>query len=254
MDYANQLKQRLKKNAYHLVDVEQNISGEQTNSAFIFNDVSMNFNRKSFDEIQKVDSWKKRLNKKHTHFNDGTFEMQSCNSSDALLMNIFCYPKFKKWKGVQDLLEVNFEENIKFGWNPVFKNEGKNHRTEIDLKIGNVICEAKLTERDFTSKEISVVKKYDDFFTVFDQNYLNINNGKIENYQLIRNILAANKKDYRFILLVDQTRIDLIRSLFSITKAIRDVNLRNKVSYITWQELVDRCGKDLKKYIENKYF
>jgi len=253
MNYVNQLRQRLKKNALNLVDVENNMNGETHNSSYVFDDVFMNFNRKSFNEIKKVDNWEKRLNKRHSYFKDGTLEMQSCNSSDALLMNIFCYPKLKDWKGVSDLLEIDFTEDIIFGYDPKFENE-YNNRTEIDLKIGKVIFEAKLTEQDFTSKSIDIVNKYNNFTTVFDQDFLSIKRGTLDNYQLIRNVLAADKHDFRFILLLDQSRIDLMRSLFSITKAIKDVSLRNKIGYITWQELVDSCGKDLKEYIEKNIF
>src|SRR6266404_5168816 len=55
-----------------------------------------NFLESSYRAILRNPSWAKRLTKVHTH--SGKFlpgkraELDSCNSSDALLMNIFCYP------------------------------------------------------------------------------------------------------------------------------------------------------------------
>jgi len=77
---------------------------------------------------------------------------------------------------------------------------------------------------------------------------------KYESYQLIRNILTAYKYNYSFTLLIDESRTDLIRFFITIIKAIKINELQNKIYFITWQEIADVCGRDLKEYLENKYF
>ncbi len=255
MEYSNKLKKRIKEKAKILARKHNNISGIEKESAFVFANVEMNFNNKSYDSIQTNDNWKKRLEKRHSHFDDDTLEMQSSNSSDALLMNIFCYPKFRIWTGPSKLLGFDPNNEIEFGWNPQFINEHSGHKTEIDLKIGNIIFEAKLTESSFTTKNINKIRKYPDFKEIFDERNLIINDkNEVENYQLIRNILTAYKYNYRFLLLVDETRIDLIRSFAKTVFAIKVTELRKKMNFITWQELVNSCGKELKEYITIKYF
>jgi hypothetical protein len=70
----------------------------------------------------------------------------------------------------------------------------------------------------------------------------------------LRNILTAYKYNYSFTLLIDESRTDLIRFFITIIKAIKINELQNKIYFITWQEIADVCGRDLKEYLENKYF
>jgi len=256
MNYAENIRLRLKENAKKLA-LSNNLKGFECKTSFIFDDISMNFNKDTFDNIKKHKNWKSRLNKRHSHFPvKNIYEMQSANSSDALLMNIFCHPQFTKWKGPKKLLNIERYDKFSFGWNPIFENENPDYRTEIDLKINHtdVIIEAKLTESDFTSKEVKCVEGYEDFHYVFDKNFLKIKDDKYENYQLIRNILTAKKNNSDFILIVDQTRIDLIRQFYATVNAVKDFNFAGRLKFITWQELIKSTGISLKGYIENKYF
>ena len=223
-------------------------------SSIVFNRIEDNFCKSSFDNIKSNPLWYERTKKLHSHFDDGTLEMQSSNSSDALLMNIFCHPKFNTWKGVNELLCIQTEEQKEFGWNPIFENENPEHRTEVDLKIGNHIFESKLTESDFTSKSISIVENYENFSTVFDSKLLDKSNNEYKHYQLIRNILAASKYNFYFSILIDSSRIDLINELLNVIIAVKDSNLRKRINFFTWQEIVDLCGKEIKDYISIKYF
>jgi hypothetical protein len=179
--------------------------------------------------------------------------MQSSNSSDALLMNIFCYPKFWQWQGPRKLLDVAGSGKMEFGWEPDLENETK--PTEIDLKFDNVIIEAKLTEDSFYKKKKTVVEKYKDLALVFDTSRLILNNkNEYENYQLIRNFLTAYKYDCKFILLVDEARTDLIKSFFDTVMAVKDYYFAKRLKFITWQELVATTGGELKPFITRKYF
>lgn len=222
-------------------------------SAIIFKKLEDNFLPASYENILTNPVWEARLKKIHSYFNNGTLEMQSSNSSDAILMNIFCNPGIKNWKGPRELLNIDTSSNIEFGWNPVFENED-NHKTEIDMKIGNRIFESKLTETSFKTKPHEIVERYKDFHTVFNSTALDNGKGEYCHYQLIRNILTAYKYDYSFSILIDESRIDLIRELFSVAQAIKDPKLRSKIGFITWQEIASVCGAELKEYLANKYF
>lgn len=253
MNYSDKLKERLKKNAFKLVESGSH-KGRERNTAFIFDDIKMNFHHKTWSNIKGNENWLKRSEKKHTHFSDGTFEMQSSNSSDALLMNIFCFPGFFNWSGPKKILKIDQCKDIQFGWNPEFENENKNHPTEIDLKIGDNIFEAKMTESSFTAKEKDVVYSYADFNKVFNDRNLVDGENSIKHYQLIRNVLTAYKYNYNFTVLLDESRIDLIRDFTEVLKAIKIIDLKQRINFVTWQELVHACGEELREYIIEKYF
>lgn len=252
MNYSPELKRRLTQNA-KIFSKSNGFSGKEEKTAFIFKDITMNFNDSSYANIIKNPKWKSRLEKTHSHFQDNTLEMQSSNSSDALLMNIFCHPKFKDWKGPANLLKIDVAEEFVFGWNPIFENE-KAHKTEIDLKIGNRIFESKLTEESFSSKERIHVVKYPHFNDIFSEELLLGTDGKINHYQLIRNIITAYKYDLSFTVLLEESRIDLIKEIFTLIKSVKIETVRDRINFVTWQELTECCGKELSEFINKKYF
>ncbi|MDR1666633.1 MAG: hypothetical protein LBS03_02920 [Bacteroidales bacterium] len=257
------LKERIKTNAELFAKSNPEIKGHITpTGVYLFDDVKMNFILESFDNIKRHPDWFIRIEKKLKD-HPGVFEMQSSNSSDALLMNIFCYPDF--------ISENKFTENkMKFGWNPNFSYEKKKleylkkigkdkefHFSEIDLKIDNSIFEAKLTETDFGDKEIETVKRYDGFQCVFNEKLLSKTEDglKYRNYQLIRYILAAFKDYLEFILLVDETRNDLIEDFENTKKSVKISEFQKKICYKTWQDLIRGCkAEKLRKYISERYF
>ena len=252
MNYPGNLKNALTQNASEFSQ-KNGFDGIKHQTAYVFNDLSMNFFTESFENISLIADYKKRLSKLHSHFKDSNiFEMQSSNSSDALLMNIFANPNILKWKSLRNLLLVSENEKVVFGWNPILENE-TNNKTEIDMLIGNNIFEAKLTESDFTSKEISIVNSYPHVNDILDLSLLT-NDKRVSNYQLIRNVVVAYKYDFNFYLLVDERRLDLIREFYNVKLAIKDKRLSERLFFITWQEIVACVGKDLKQFITEKYF
>ena len=250
MNHSDRLKKRLLSNALNLCKKQQ-FNGIQRKSAFLFNNISMNFHPDTFNNISKNLNYKNRLAKIHANV-PGFKEMQSSNSSDALLMNLFAHPKIKVWKSLRDLISIDQLDNIEFGWNPVFTNE-TNHKTEIDMKIGNSIFEAKLTEKDFTQKDLTIVLTYSNVNNIIDLKDLTTN-GIVSNYQLIRNLLTAKKYGYKFNLLIDETRTDLIREFYKVKNAIKIKSLLDNFNFLTWQEIANSVGSDLKEYITEKYF
>ena len=252
MNHSNRLKAILKKNAKDYAS-KNSYKGIERESAFIFNDISNSF---YFETIQNIDvnpNYKKRLKKRHSSFpsKSGIKEMQSSNSSDALLMNIFANPNILKWKSIRNLLSISENANIDFGWNPSFANETK-HKTEIDMLIENTIFEAKLTEANFTKKEFQIVSSYPKVKEIFDIGVL-MENEKVTNYQLIRNILAAEKYDFNFYVLLDERRSDLIQSFYKVKSAIKVKSLSDRCKFVTWQEITSCLGKGLKQFITEKY-
>jgi hypothetical protein len=100
-------------------------------------------------------------------------ELDSSMSSDALLMNIFCTPGVAESPAVRNALGVAESAEPVFGWKArVPLANGRFDRTEVDLRWGSLLIEAKLTEADFQSRAAAVVEAYRDFDHVFDRDLL----------------------------------------------------------------------------------
>ena len=100
-------------------------------------------------------------------------ELDSSMSSDALLMNVFCTPGVAESMDVRRALGVDEEAPPLFGWKArVPLKSGRFDRTEVDMRWGTLLVEAKLTESDFQIKAAAVVEAYRDFDTVFDLDLL----------------------------------------------------------------------------------
>jgi hypothetical protein len=100
-------------------------------------------------------------------------ELDSSMSSDALLMNIFCAPGVADSAAVRNALGIEVEATPVFGWKArVPLSNGRFDRTEVDMRLGSLLIEAKLTEGDFQTREAPIVDAYRDFETVFDRELL----------------------------------------------------------------------------------
>jgi hypothetical protein len=100
-------------------------------------------------------------------------ELDSSMSSDALLMNIFCTPGMADSESVRRALGVEGDAPPVFGWKArVPLAGGRSDRTEVDMRWGDLLVEAKLTEGDFQSRAAAVVEAYRDFDAVFDRELL----------------------------------------------------------------------------------
>jgi hypothetical protein len=71
----------------------------------IFRNLADNFHPESFANIVSHADWSSRTRKVHQNV-PGVLEMQSSNSSDAVLMNIFCHPSIRVMRHV--VAFVNF--------------------------------------------------------------------------------------------------------------------------------------------------
>lgn len=105
-------------------------------------------------------------------------ELDSSMSSDALLMNIFCTPGVAESPAIRSMLGVDEVAEPIFGWKarvPLANSRPdriKVDRTEVDLRLGSLLAEAKLTESDFQSRSAAIVESYRDFDEVFDRDRL----------------------------------------------------------------------------------
>ena len=181
-------------------------------------------------------------------------ELDSCNSSDALLMNIFCFPGTLKDGAVLNLLGIEHGSVPEFGFRArVPLANGNSDRTEVDMRLGNLLVEAKLTETDFQSADGSLVESYRDFTDVFEPGRLPRSGGRFLSYQLIRNVMAAHYNGASVCVLLDERRPDLIEAWFSVMKGVRSVDLRLRCKVLTWQELAGVAPLKLQAFLEEKY-
>ena len=115
-----------------------------------------NFMDKSYAAILTRNEWKRRLYKIHSQSQSLPSaerrwkELDSCMSSDALLMNVFCHPGVLRSADLKSILGVENGEVPTFGFRArVPLQNGHADRTEVDMKLGALLVESKLTETDF---------------------------------------------------------------------------------------------------------
>ncbi|WP_158944522.1 hypothetical protein [Granulicella sp. S190] len=292
-----------------------------------------NFHPASYAAICANPDWSRRLLKVHTahrrvraradwHWK----ELDCANSSDALLMNIFCHPAVFSDDHlnhtVANLLGVPSTAQPDFGIHPgvplrntrapnrkkashaihqreqvpLFSNNGVfeqppqpieplKDRTEIDLQLGNLFVEAKLTESNFQTASLRLIERYRDLEAVFDierlphkilthspthpptADYSDLEDPPsarptttstpsrtiIQGYQLIRNVLAAFAANASFCVLCDSRRHDLIEIWYSVLAAVHAPDFAWRLKLLTWQELATTLPQDLKTFLESKY-
>jgi hypothetical protein len=220
-----------------------------------------NFISASYRAILRRPEWRKRLQKVHSQAGrslpaaDGLWrELDSSLSSDALLMNIFCYPGVTRRKDVSRILGLEPGNLPEFGFMPRIPLISEAvERTEIDMKLGNMLFEAKLTEGDFQIQRAELVEGYRDFKEVFECRQLPRAMRKYVSYQLIRNVLAAHALGMDFCTLLDARRPDLMEDWYSIVRCVRSATLRARCKVLTWQELSACLPSALQNFLSAKY-
>lgn len=138
-----------------------------------------NFLNATYQAILARPEWARRLSKIHAQGSalprllDEPMrkwrELDSSMSSDALLMNVFCSPEVTEQSELRRMLGVDSEEPPIFGWRArVALKSGLVDRTEVDMRWGDLLVEAKLTELDFQTRAAAIVEAYKDFNVVFE--------------------------------------------------------------------------------------
>jgi hypothetical protein len=181
-------------------------------------------------------------------------ELDCANSSDALLMNIFCYRRTVGNRALSSLLAVSSGLSPEFGFRPgIPLRNGKTDRTEIDMKLGSLLAEAKLTETDFQKAPAQMIERYRDIEEVFDPIELTRSGNVVPGYQLIRGVLAAYATGGSFCVFCDARRPDLVENWYSVMRAVRSCALRCRLQLLTWQELTGSLPKPLQQFLATKY-
>jgi hypothetical protein len=221
-----------------------------------------NFLPSTYKAILRNLNWRRRLQKVHAQgrkslprYEDGIRrELDACTSSDALLMNVFCNPGVFGDGRVGSMLDVGPRVIPEFGFRArVPLANGKFDRTEVDMRIGDLLIEAKLTESDFQRAPKAVVRAYRDFSEVFDCEDLPQTERDFLSYQLIRNVLAAHASGCAFCVLTDARRPELIEAWYGVMKCVRPVDLRICCKVLTWQELGKALPRGLREFLGEKY-
>jgi len=337
---ASLLRRDLNARAQHLAVtsnlLHEHTTGNEPSILFGLDDQGRhgNFHPASYTAISANPAWSRRLTKTHTDHRrvraraDWQWKELDCaNSSDALLMNIFCHPTvFSNGclnEAVANLLGVPRETPPSFGIHPrvplkrspisrskttrsikqqttssaLFsdasilppKLEQAHHvkdRTEIDLQLGKLFVEAKLTESNFQTASPRLVERYRDLEMIFDverlpnkiatpsstylfpENFSDLEEQPapnlqtatsahsrtiIQGYQLIRNVLAAFDSDASFCVLCDNRRRDLIEIWYSVLSAVHYPGFAWRLKLLTWQELTSVLSEDLQQFLAAKY-
>jgi hypothetical protein len=220
-----------------------------------------NFLPAAYKRILQQPAWKARLAKVYTGSRflprkaDRTRrELECANSSDALLMNIFCYPGVLRRAGVCSLLGIPPGIRPEFGFRPGIRlKNGAQDRSEMDLKLGDLLIEAKLTEGDFQTARCDLVHRYRDLDAVFDVERLPKRKEKYRSCQLIRGALAAHACGSSFAVVCDQRRQDLVDSCFEVMSAVANAELRCRMSVVTWQEIAAAAPPKVRVFLVEKY-
>ena len=217
-----------------------------------------NFFPQSYAAIVAMPGWRKRLVKPHTgrrHLPklERWCELDSCTSSDALLMNIFCHPRALAEGKLQRLMSVDPLARPEFGVRVAAPlTNGHRDRTEVDMRLGDVLAEAKLTESGFQTCGAEAIQRYAQFAELFDSAAL-LREEVVRGYQLIRGVLAAHASKARFCVLADARRPDLREQWFTVIQSVRDYELRMRCQMLTWQEIAAVLPEDLQRWLGEKY-
>ncbi len=221
-----------------------------------------NFLPSTYKAILRNPNWRRRLQKVHPQGRKslprqeyGVWrELDAGTSSDALLMNVFCYPGVFRDGRVGSMLDVTPGATPNFGFRArVPLASGKFDRTEVDMRLGDVLIEAKLTESDFQRAPKTAVRAYRDFNEVFEDEGLLQTANDYRSYQLIRNVLAAYASGCAFCVLTDARRSELIADWYAVMKSVRPVDLRIRCKVLTWQEVAKALPPGLRDFLGEKY-
>jgi len=206
-------------------------------------------------------AWRRRLKKAYTASrlvpraaDRRRYELECASSSDALLMNVFCYPCATRNRGLCALLGIERGTQPEFGIRArIPLSNGGTDRTEIDMRLGSLLVEAKLTEGDFQRAPMHRLAQYRDVERVFDPAALPNRSGVVHHWQLVRGVLAAHARTASFAVICDRRRPDLIDAWFAVMRAVRDCELRTRLGIITWQEIAAQAPPRVQRFLAEKY-
>jgi hypothetical protein len=225
-----------------------------------------NFLEASYEAIVARPEWAARLRKSYSadkwvprRWDRSRAELDCANSSDALLMNVFCYPGVMAHGPLCWLLGVERGLEPVFGYKPrVPLLGGKGGKalldtTEVDMLLGSLLVEAKLTESSFQTAPLGRVSRYAGLEEAFDVAALPMAGESVQSYQLIRGVMAARHEGRSFVVVCDGRRVDLREKWFQVMRAVRDWELRSRLGMVTWQEIAGVVPGVVRGFLGEKY-
>ena len=229
-----------------------------------------NFLDASYRRILAHPAWAARLEKAHTAKRQARptgpdeqvrswCELDTATSSDALLMNLFCYPRVLHSARLCSLLGVAPGTVPTFGYQPripvqpAFSAPNVPDRTEIDMRLGPLLVEAKLTESDFQFAPARLLERYPGFTAIFDCDLLPFTPRGVRSYQLLRGILAAHSEGALFCVFLDARRTDLLEDWYNVLRAVRSPMLQARLRVLTWQEIAATLPPIPRTFLAEKY-
>lgn len=220
-----------------------------------------NFLAASYKRICADPDWRQRLEKTYTSSarvvrsgDRWRGELECANSSDALLMNIFCYPRVLHRPGLCRLLGLDPADRPRFGVRAnLLMKRGEVDRTELDMVVGDLAVEAKLTESSFGTASRDRATRYLALEEIFDVDELPWQPRGLGGYQLVRGVMAAHAEGKRFLLLCDGRRADLQETWFQVLRAVRSYDVRSRMVLLSWQELATELPDTLQHFLQGKY-
>lgn len=169
-------------------------------------------------------------------------------------MNLFCYPGITHRPSLCDLLGTDVGLRPEFGVRVLLPMaRGEVDRTEIDMRLGDLLIEAKLTEGGFGSASRDRLLRYEGVEEHLDLDELPRTSVGFAGWQLIRGALAAAHRHARFVVLCDARRADLREAWFRVLTAVRSSELRSRLGIITWQELAMATPTTVSGFLAAKY-
>ena len=218
-----------------------------------------NFHPDSWHAILADEAWRGRLEKRHSQPQalpsekaSEARELDSSNSSDALLMNCFC-PEGAAQRILESLGYEAVTEPPDFGFKArlALTPDGTD-ATEVDMRVGSHFFEAKLTEKDFTECSRTHAFRYRNLIATFEVEALPWEDDTLKSYQLVRNVLTADEHGGTFTLICDQRRPDLLQAWWRVYGAIRRTALRRRCGFRTWQEVAAASPQPLRDFLKEK--
>jgi hypothetical protein len=98
------------------------------------------------------------------------------------------------------------------------------------------------------------MERYLDVHGVFAMEQLPCSGDLLLHYQVLRGVLAAHAEaGRRYCLVCDARRPDLIDAWYAVMQAVRPVELRSRLTVVTWQEIARALPSTLQVWLSEKY-
>jgi hypothetical protein len=220
-----------------------------------------NFLTASYRRIVANAAWARRLGKTYTgsrHLPRAADrwrgELESAASSDALLMNVFCYPGVLRRREVCALLGIEPGLRPEFGVRAELPmRNGEVDRTELDMRLGSTLAEAKLAETGFGRASRERLLRYTGVESLFSIDDLPRSGTMFAGYQIVRGLMAAVQNEDAYVVLVDGRRSDLVEVCFRVLGAVRSAEVRHRLRLRTWQEVAAGMPSTVQRWLAEKY-